>query len=108
MLYRMDNYDHKIERPIKATGRMCVSNGPVWSPDGKTVYHVDSPNNIIMEYNYSTKDGEFQNGKWFLEMNEDIGGYFDGGTTDAEGNVWWAIWDGSKIVKINPNTRRVS
>ena len=41
-------------------------------------------------------------------MNEDIGGYFDGGTTDADGNLWWAIWEGAKVIKINPNTKRVT
>lgn len=87
---------------------MCVSNGPAFSPDCLTAYHVDSPRNTIMEYNYRAKDGNFQNRRQFLDMNEDIGGYFDGGTTDADGNVWWAIWEGAKIVKINPNTKRVT
>jgi len=34
--------DPKAAVPIEAIGRLCVTNGPSWSKDGKTFYHVDS------------------------------------------------------------------
>jgi L-arabinonolactonase len=34
-------------------------------------------------------------------------GIFDGSTLDADGNLWWAIANGYKIIKINPNTKKV-
>ena len=59
MLYRVSTYNHEVLVPVEAAGRMCVSNGPAFSPDGLTAYHVDSPHNILMEYNYRASTGDF-------------------------------------------------
>ena len=35
-------------------------------------------------------------------MNEKINGYFDGSTVDSSGKLWWAIYAGKKIIRIDP------
>jgi len=42
-----------------------------------------------------------------LKNNESIGGVFDGSTMDAQGFLWWALFKGGKIIKINPETKKV-
>ena len=40
-------------------------------------------------------------------MNEEIGGHFDGGTIDSGDQIWWAIWQGSKVIRIDPETKQI-
>jgi len=40
-------------------------------------------------------------------MNDKIGGHFDGSTIDNGDSIWWAIWLGNKVIKIDPETKEV-
>ena len=94
---------------MKPVGRLLCSNGPTWNKQGTKFYHADSPANIVSEFDYDKKTGELSNRKTFMKMTKQIStaGIFDGSTMDADGNLWWAIANGSKIIKINPNTKKV-
>ena len=46
--YRLDQ-DRTVTR---AFGGVIVSNGPAWSPDGRTMYHVDSARSRITAYEF--------------------------------------------------------
>ena len=36
---------------------MMISNGLAWSPDGRTMYHADTPTQIVHAYDYDTRTG---------------------------------------------------
>ncbi|GAB1823450.1 SMP-30/gluconolactonase/LRE family protein [Herbidospora sp. RD11066] len=77
----------------KIFGGVICSNGPAFSPDGRTVYHVDSTTRRITAYT----EGE---GRIFA-TDDDC--YPDGLAVDAEGGVWNCKWNGSRIVRYAPD-----
>jgi L-arabinonolactonase len=97
-LYRLDPdlSVHKLE------GNIICSNGPCWSPDGKTFYFTDTWSEEISAYDYDTKTGMPGNKRRFASF-KDIGGAPDGATVDAEGYVWSAAVYSGQIVRFAPD-----
>jgi sugar lactone lactonase YvrE len=85
--------------------KVGVSNGPCWSPDGKTFYFSDSKNQIIHAYEFDSINGSISNRRVFNDSKDY--GYPDGATVDAEGFIWSARWEGSCVVRIDPRGRIV-
>lgn len=78
-----------------------VANGPTFSPDGATLYHTDSARRVVYCFALSS-DGALSNRSVFIRFEDDWG-YPDGMTTDAEGGVWIAHWDGARISRFTPD-----
>ncbi|MEV4508223.1 SMP-30/gluconolactonase/LRE family protein [Dactylosporangium sp. NPDC049525] len=88
----------------KAFGGVIVSNGPAWSPDGRTMYHVDSARSSITAYEFDPVTGAVGGGRLFVS-DEDEAWFPDGVTVDADGYVWNCKWDGGRIVRYSPDGR---
>ncbi|GAA1512041.1 hypothetical protein GCM10009827_027880 [Dactylosporangium maewongense] len=88
----------------KAFGGVVVSNGPAWSPDGRTLYHVDSARSRITAYEFDPATGTVGGGRLFAS-DEDEAWFPDGVTVDADGFVWNCKWDGGRIVRYSPDGR---
>jgi L-arabinonolactonase len=82
------------------TGVHC-SNGPCWSPDGRTFYFSDTPLGRICAYDYDLDSGALTNKRVFASTRE-LGGGPDGATVDADGCVWSCIVRGSKVARFTP------
>jgi sugar lactone lactonase YvrE len=97
-LYRLDPdlTCHKLEEGI------MVSNGPCWSPDGKTFYFTDTWSGDIWAYDYDLETGTLSNRRTFASVKKN-GGVPDGSTVDAEGFVWNALVYGGEIVRYAPD-----
>jgi sugar lactone lactonase YvrE len=80
-----------------------VSNGPCWSPDGKTFYFTDSMAQVIWAYDFDVEAGTISNRRVFNDSKDH--GYPDGATVDADGFVWSARWEGHCVVRIDPKGR---
>jgi sugar lactone lactonase YvrE len=80
-----------------------VSNGPCWSPDGRTFYFSDSRNQLIYAYDFDGGEGRISNRRVLNDTKDH--GYPDGATVDAEGFIWSARWDGSCVLRIDPKGR---
>lgn len=84
---------------------LTISNGIAWSPDGKTMYHTDTPTATITAYDYDTASGSISNGRIAVKVHEpEKNGWPDGCTTDADGNLWVAGWGGSRVTQFDPST----
>lgn len=83
----------------------AVANGPAFSPDGTTVYHTDSARQTIYAFTIAAK-GQLVDKRVFLLFGTGEG-HPDGMTTDAEGNLWVAMWDGARIEKVSPLGERL-
>ena len=80
---------------------ILISNGPCWSPDGKTFYHADSARKAIYAYDYDAETGDLS-GKRLFFSTEPHGGIPDGATVDTDGNYWTAVCEGACVLCISP------
>ncbi|WP_428391060.1 SMP-30/gluconolactonase/LRE family protein [Lichenicoccus sp.] len=97
-LYRLDP---DLSVHVLESGIIC-SNGPCWSPDGKTFYFTDTWSKEISAYDYGLLTGTLTNKRRFASF-EEIGGAPDGATVDAEGFVWSAAVYSGQIVRFAPD-----
>jgi sugar lactone lactonase YvrE len=71
-----------------------LSNGLGWSPDGGTLYSVDSTPGTVWARTYDVDTGRTGNRRRLLTVED---GTPDGLTVDAEGNLWIAIWGRGEV-----------
>lgn len=79
-----------------------VPNGPAFSPCGRWLYHADTARRTIYRFEI-TETG--LSGKEAFILFQEGDGYPDGMTTDAEGYLWVAHWDGGRISRFAPDGR---
>lgn len=79
-------------------GDVTISNGLDWSPDGGTLYYVDTPLERIDAFDYDVATGAMTNRRVFTDLR-DIPGRPDGLTVDADGGVWVAMARGGAAVR---------
>lgn len=91
--------DHALTR---LDDDIILSNGPSWSPDGRTFHFVDSFRRSILAYDYDLETGVVANRRVFAET-EALGGVPDGTTVDSDGLLWAAICQGGKIAAFTPD-----
>jgi len=84
---------------------VSISNGLAWSADERTMYYVDSPTRQIVAYDYDRPSGAIAHPRIVYEV-PDGEGFPDGMTIDTEGMVWVALWDGHKVIRVDPAAGR--
>ncbi|MFB8351193.1 SMP-30/gluconolactonase/LRE family protein [Streptomyces niveus] len=83
---------------------VTVGNGTGWSPDGRTMYYIDTPTGRIDRFRADTHSpGEPLVDEGPLATIEAGAGHPDGLTVDADGCVWVALWDGAAIRRYTPD-----
>lgn len=95
-LYRLDP-DLTLARVDEG---YSVTNGPAFSPDGRTMYHNDSGRQVTWAFDLN-ETGNASNRRPFARYTEGDG-YPDGMTVDAEGCLWIAFWDGWCLRRYSP------
>jgi sugar lactone lactonase YvrE len=98
-LYSIDS-DRNISRKISNT---TISNGIVWSLDGKRMYYIDSGAQFVQSYLFDEATGEISFEKNVIEVPKELGTP-DGMTIDEEGMLWVAHWGGFGVYRWNPDT----
>jgi sugar lactone lactonase YvrE len=88
-------------------GGLTVSNGLAWSPDGRTMYHADTPTHVVRAYDYDTGSGAIANAREFVRWSGETDRP-DGGAVDAEGCYWTAFFRGGKVLRISPAGRTLA
>jgi sugar lactone lactonase YvrE len=99
-LYRMD-LDGRVEIVLPA---VTVSNGLAWTPDGATMYYVDTPTRRIDRLTLDAVTGEplARETAFAVEPHD---GWPDGMTIDDEGCLWVALWGGGQVVRYTTDGR---
>ena len=77
-----------------------LSNGIAFSPDGSTIYHVDTVANTVSRHSYGP--GSFDLDEPWVTVLEDLPHFPDGLTVDSEGMLWVAQWGGSSVRRHAP------
>ena len=98
-LYCLDT-DHTVHRRVE---NVCISNGIVWTGDGRTMYYIDSPTCRVDAFDVDPDSGELSNRRTAIEVPQDLG-WPDGMAIDENGNVWIAMWAGSAVTHWDPRS----
>jgi sugar lactone lactonase YvrE len=75
---------------------LTISNGLDWSPDGRTLYFVDSGTQRVDLFDFDPHAGALSNRREFVRV-PDVAGMPDGLVVDADGFVWVALWGGGAL-----------
>ena len=99
-LYRLDP-DLTL---TKMLGDIGISNCFVWSRENDRFWFADTLDKQISIFDYDHESGAISNRRPFADTTGT--GYGpDGGTIDAEGYIWVAMWDGWKVTRFAPDGR---
>jgi sugar lactone lactonase YvrE len=96
-LFRLDP-DFRLTQVV---ADVMISNGLAFSPDGRTMYHADTPAHVIRAYDYDAAAGTPEHPRVFAQWTGDTDRP-DGAAVDSEGNYWSAFYRGGKVVKLSP------
>jgi sugar lactone lactonase YvrE len=97
-LYRLD----QSGRTEQMLDGMTIPNGVGWSPDGRTMYLVDSGPRVIHAFVFDGDRGTISDGRVLVTIPEEVGAP-DGMTVDAEGDLWVAIYGGGQVQRYTPD-----
>jgi sugar lactone lactonase YvrE len=87
---------------LRSVGGVCtITNGPAISPDGRTLYHVDTLAGKIWRFDVSAREA-LTDGTLFAGIDPNDG-HPDGVTVDCEGCVWVGLWGGWCVRRYAPD-----
>ena len=81
---------------------IAIFNLATFSVDNSTFYYADSFTNEIYSCDFDKTNASLSNQTLFCKL-EDKFGHPDGGTTDSEGFILSARWDGNGFARISPD-----
>jgi sugar lactone lactonase YvrE len=102
-LYRLDA-DLKLT-PVIAD--IMISNGLAFSPDGRTLYHADTPTRTVRAYDFDAATAAIANRRDFARFDGKTDRP-DGAAVDSEGCYWTAFYSGGEIVRLSPRGERLA
>ncbi|MGH8297462.1 MAG: SMP-30/gluconolactonase/LRE family protein, partial [Steroidobacteraceae bacterium] len=101
-LYRLD-----ANGLTEVAGGLMTSNGVAFAPDGRTLYHADTPRFVIYRCDYDPETGEPFAPRVFARLDSQAPdrGRPDGAAVDAAGRYWSALYEGSRVNCYDPSGR---
>ena len=85
---------------VPSSPLVSITNGPAVSPDGRTLYHVDTLGGVIYACDLDDA-GALTNRREFVRIPNGEG-YPDGPTVDSEGCVWIGLYNGWAVSRYSP------
>ncbi|HMS80795.1 MAG TPA: SMP-30/gluconolactonase/LRE family protein [Burkholderiaceae bacterium] len=99
-IYRVDP-DRRVTRVFPG---IVLGNRFAWSPDDRTMYHVDSRPGRVFAYDFDPERGAVSNRRLFLDYAGQPHGP-DGCTVDAEGFLWVTEVRAGRVVRYSPDAK---
>lgn len=85
---------------------VTVSNGLAFDAARQSLYHADTTAHVVRRYDFDMENGAVTNGRVFKQFSPDrkdgYGGRPDGAAVDREGAYWVAMFEGSRLLRIDP------
>lgn len=76
-----------------------LSNGLAWSPDGRTLYSVDTTPGLVHRRSYDADSGQWGERSTAFRVL----GSPDGICVDTDGNLWVAVWGSGEVRHLTPD-----
>lgn len=102
-LYRLD-HDLSFAQVLDD---MTISNGLAFSPDGRVMYHADTPTHVVKAFDYDPATAAMTRRRELVRFTGETDRP-DGATVDAEGCYWSAFFRGGKVVRVSPQGRVIA
>jgi sugar lactone lactonase YvrE len=96
-LYCLDT-DGSIEIKLE---RIQCSNGLVWSRDEQTFYYIDTSTQEIWGFCYDAEKATLGDKRTVARIPKTIGSP-DGMTIDEHDRLWVALWNGGRVICVEP------
>lgn len=104
-LFRSDPTTHlnHVKYPV------AIPNGIGFSPDNSTLYFVETQLKTIFAYRFEPETGGISHEQEFIKFDEDKHGPGapDGLAISSDGDLWVAMINGHKVLRIDPKTKDV-
>ncbi len=100
-LYRLD----AGARARSVLDGLTLSNGLGWSPDGGTMYAIDSGTATVLTCQYDVADGSLGTVTPLIEFDLPPGSMPDGMCVDDDGCLWIAVWGSGELRRHRPDGR---
>jgi gluconolactonase len=99
----------------KVLNDITVANGIAWSADARIMYFIDTLAYKVYAFDYNADTSTISNRRVAFDFDKTckeppgacIPGVLDGMTIDTRGNLWIAVFDGSRVIEVNPSTQEV-
>lgn len=95
--------DRSVTRHV---GAITCSNGLAWSHDHALFYYIDTPTRRIDVFDYDAGSGRISGRRPLFVFPEGTG-YPDGMTIDRDGRLWVAMWEGWKVLCVDPAAGKI-
>jgi len=90
-------------RSTRTSVQSCaITNGPAFSPDGRTLYHVDTLGGKIYAFEVGSDGRELGPPRLFTSIDSSAG-FPDGPTVDSSGCVWIGLYGGWGVRRYSPS-----
>lgn len=93
---------HPKAQPRKVAANLGVPNGMAFSPDGGTLYLVDTLARTLLAYRVDAEAGALSEPVIVSDFMN-IPGKPDGMTVAPDGSLWVAMWGGGCVVQLAPD-----
>ncbi|XP_044258190.1 regucalcin-like [Tribolium madens] len=88
----------------KCLDKIRIANGLAFNEKLKKMYYIDSLIGTIDQFDFDVNTGKISNRKVLFTLKKNnVPGIADGMTIDTDGNLWVAIFGGSRVLKIDGN-----
>ena len=101
-------YQYSLARGLRRLplDGVAIANSICFSPDGRRLYHADTPTRRILVCDYDSASARVSQPRVFVEKAAEHG-FPDGSTIDAEGHLWNAEWGAGTVARYAPSGQLV-